>query len=128
MISPIRYAGTCPHETVPPNAPCMNTAPRYLAGLMAAPVAGPRMMMIAKTTEPIAIGAQPGTARWSMTPKITNTSMNVPIASISEARPNPIVAGLYAVTPPPAATAAVLPRVRKMAAAPATAPTTWAVM
>jgi hypothetical protein len=61
-------------------------------------------------------------------PKITNTSMNVPIASISDARPNPIVAELYAVTPPPAATAAVLPRVRKMAAAPATAPTTCAAM
>src|SRR5207245_11567903 len=43
---------------------------------MAAPVAGPRMMMIANTTEPMAIGAQPGTARWSITPKITKTSMN----------------------------------------------------
>jgi len=30
---------------------------------MAAPVAGHRMMMIAKTADPIAIGAQPGTAR-----------------------------------------------------------------
>src|SRR5215469_16777580 len=93
---------------------------------MAAPVAGPRMMMTANTTEPMAIGAQPGTARWSMTPKITHTSMNVPIASISEARPNPIVAALYLVTPPPAATVAARPRVRKMAAAPAIAPASWA--
>jgi hypothetical protein len=61
---------------------------------MAAPVAGPTTMMTAKTMAPIAIGAQPGTARWSMTPKITNTSMNVPSASISSPRPNPIVAGL----------------------------------
>jgi len=47
--------------------------------------------MIANTTEPMAIGAQPGTARWSITPKITKTSMNVPIASISDARPKVIV-------------------------------------
>ncbi len=72
----------------------MNTAPRYRAGLMAAPVAGPRTMMTAKTTAPMAIGAQPGTARWSMTPKMTKTSMNVPIASITIPRPKPIVAGL----------------------------------
>ena len=51
-----------------------------------------------------------------MTPKMTKTSMNVPIASISDARPKPIVAELYDVTPPPAATAAARPRVRKMAA------------
>ncbi len=50
--------------------------------------------MTAKTMAPIAIGAQPGTARWSMTPKMTKTSMNVPIASISMPRPKPIVAGL----------------------------------
>ena len=50
--------------------------------------------MIAKTTDPIAIGAQPGTARWSMTPKMTKTSMNVPIASISPARLHAIVAAL----------------------------------
>ena len=37
--------------------------------------------------------------------------MNVPIASISVPRPNPVVAGLYAVTPPPALTAASLPSV-----------------
>jgi len=78
---------------------------------MAAPVAGPTMMMIAKTMAPIAIGAQPGTARWSMTPKMTKTRMNVPIASISVPRPKPVVAGLYAVTPPPALTAASLPSV-----------------
>jgi len=42
----------------------------------------------------MAIGAQPGTARWSMTPKMTKTSMKVPIASITSPRPKPIVAGL----------------------------------
>ena len=57
---------------------------------MAAPVAGPRTMMIANTEAPMAIGAQPGTARWSMTPKMVNTRMAVPIASIRPARPNPI--------------------------------------
>ena len=47
-----------------------------------------------------------------MTPKMTKTSMKVPIISITIPRPKPIVAGLQAVTPPPAATVASLPSVR----------------
>ena len=83
-------------------------------------------MMIAKTMEPIARPAQPGAARPSMTPKITNASSAVPMASAKVARAHGVLSP-YVVIPSPRS-AATWPSVPTIASAPAVAPTTCAPM
>src|SRR4051794_3048991 len=96
----------------------------YRAGLIAAPVTGPTMMMTANTIEPMASPAQPAGARRSIAPKITSTSRNVPISSANTARPT-LTSAAYEVTPRPALLPPA-PRVAQIATAPRIAPTTCA--
>ena len=87
-------------------------------------MAGPTTMMMAKTIDPMASPAQPGTARPSMTPKMTKASSAVPMNSAKVARAHGVLSP-YVVMPRPRSEA-VLPRVPTMASAPAVAPTTCA--
>ena len=59
--------------------------PIVRAGLMDADVVGATTMMMAKTAKPMATPAKPAVAlRW-ITPKTTNTRMNVPMNSAPNA-------------------------------------------
>ena len=79
----------------------MRSGPIARAGLSDAFVTGPTVMMIATITRPITRPAQPSGERVSTMPRIVNSRIAVPSASMNIAEPHAVVAWLKWTTPKP---------------------------
>src|SRR5678815_2923608 len=111
----------------PPWIVVTNSGPIARAGFSDAFVTGPTVMMIPTTTRPITSPAQPSGERVSTMPRIVNSRIAVPIASINIAEPQVVVEPLKCTTPNPyPRSTALVPKQPHIANAPATPPATCA--
>ena len=91
----------CVQLCTPPWIVVTKSGPIARAGFSDAFVTGPTVMMIATTTRPITSPAQPSGERVSTMPRIVNSRIPVPMASISIAEPQLVVEWSKWTTPKP---------------------------